>query len=121
MAALEALEGLRFSDLERLRRPSARATGAAFACALERVGEIGAYWLGRLRLSQILPNRVAALAWYALGSKVPLVERAAEPKRTAMLTAVMGRLEAKAIGEALDLFQVLMAAWLLSTAKRRTE
>ncbi|GAA1118738.1 hypothetical protein GCM10009577_46820 [Streptomyces javensis] len=52
---------------------------------------------------------MAALARYALGSKAALLERAAEPKRTAMLTAVMRHLEVKAIDEALDLFQVLMA------------
>ncbi|WTG32055.1 hypothetical protein OHA66_04305 [Streptomyces anulatus] len=46
------------------------------------------------------------MARYALGSKAPLLERAAEPKRTAILTAVMRRLEAKAIDEPLDLFQV---------------
>ncbi|MDH3039203.1 Tn3 family transposase, partial [Streptomyces sp. TRM75561] len=38
-----------------------------------------------------------------------------------MLTAVMRQLEAKAIDEALDLFQVLMATRLLNTAKRKTE
>lgn len=38
-----------------------------------------------------------------------------------MLTAVMRHLEAKAIDEALDLFQVLMATRLLSMAKRKTE
>lgn len=47
---------------------------------------------------------MAALARYALRSKAALLERAAEPKRTAMLTAVMRHLEAKAIDEALDLF-----------------
>lgn len=61
--------------------------------------------LGRLRLSRIPPNRMAALARYALGSKAPLLERAPEPKRTAMLTAVMRHLEAKVIDEALDLFR----------------
>lgn len=86
-----------------------------------RVDEIGAYRLGRLRLAQIPPNRMAALARYALGSKAPLLERAAEPKGTAMLTAVMRHLEAKAIDEALDLFQVLMATRLLNTAKRKAE
>nr|WP_234538550.1 hypothetical protein [Streptomyces shenzhenensis] len=38
-----------------------------------------------------------------------------------MLTAVMRHLEAKAIDEAPDLFQVLMATRLLNTAKRKTE
>jgi TnpA family transposase len=72
-------------------------------------------------LSQIPPNRLAALARYALGSKAPLLERTAEPKRTAMLTAVIRHLEAKAIDEALDLFQVLMATRLISTTKRATD
>nr|WP_262697948.1 hypothetical protein [Streptomyces sp. NEAU-383] len=121
MATLKTPEGSRFSELERLRRPPTRTTGTAFARALERVDEIGAYRLGRLKLSQIPLNRMAALARYALGSKAPLLERAAEPKRTAMLTAVMRHLEAKAIDEALDLFQVLMATRLLNTAKRKTE
>ncbi|MCG5121578.1 Tn3 family transposase [Streptomyces sp. T7(2022)] len=121
VATLKTPEGSRFSELERLRRPPTRTTGTAFARALERVDEIGAYRLGRLRLSQIPPNRMAALARYALGSKAPLLERAQEPKRTAMLTAVMRHLEAKAIDEALDLFQVLMTTRLLNTAKRKTE
>ncbi|EXU64041.1 hypothetical protein Z951_32915 [Streptomyces sp. PRh5] len=84
--------GSRFSDLERLRRPPTRTTGTAFARALERVDETSAFRLGRWKLSQIPPNRMAALARYALGSKAALLERAAEPKRTAMLTAVMRHL-----------------------------
>jgi hypothetical protein len=100
---------------------STRTTGTAFARALERVDEISAFQLGRLKLSQIPPNRLAALARYALGSKAPLLERTAEPKRTAMLTAVMRHLEAKAIDEALDLFQVLMATRLISAARRATD
>lgn len=90
VATLKTLEGSRFSELERLRRPPTRTTGTAFARALERVDEIGAYRLGRLRLSQIPPNRMAALARYALGSKAPLLERAAEPKRTAMRSGTSG-------------------------------
>nr|WP_199818645.1 hypothetical protein [Streptomyces leeuwenhoekii] len=74
-----------------------------------------------MRLSQIPPNRLAALARYGLGSKAASLERAAEPKRTAMLTAVMRHLEAKAIDEALDLFSVLMATRLISRARRATD
>ncbi|MFE9636949.1 hypothetical protein [Streptomyces sp. NPDC006463] len=92
-----------------------------FARSLERVDKIGAFQLGRVRLAQVPPNRLAALARYGLGSKAASLERAEEPKRTAMLTAVMRHLEAKAIDEALDLFQVLMATRLTSTAKRATE
>ncbi|MFD0900414.1 Tn3 family transposase [Actinomadura sediminis] len=61
------------------------------------------------------------LARYAFGSKAPLLERTAEPKRTALLTALMRHLEAKAIDEAMDLFQVLMATRLISTARRATD
>ncbi|MEV0352295.1 hypothetical protein AB0H88_41595 [Nonomuraea sp. NPDC050680] len=52
----------RFSELERLRRPPTRTTGTAFARSLERVDEIGAFQLGRVRLAQVPPNRLAALA-----------------------------------------------------------
>jgi TnpA family transposase len=121
VATLVTPEGKRFSELERLRRPPTRTTGTAFARALERVDEIGAFGLGRVRLNKIPPNRLAALARYGMGSKAAGLERAAEPKRTAMLTAVMRHLEAKAIDEALDLFQVLMATRLISTAKRATD
>ncbi|MFF8289075.1 DUF4158 domain-containing protein [Streptomyces sp. NPDC016309] len=121
VATLVTPEGKRYSELERLRRPPTRTTGTAFARALERVDEIGAFGLGRVRLNKIPPNRLAALARYGLGSKAARLERASEPKRTAMLTAVMRHLEAKAIDEALDLFQVLMATRLISTAKRATD
>ncbi|MFJ7271998.1 Tn3 family transposase [Streptomyces sp. NPDC099050] len=121
VATLSVPEGGRYSELERLRRPPTRTTGTAFARSLERVDEIGAFQLGRLKLSRIPPNRLAALARYGLGSKAASLERAAEPKRTAMLTAVMRHLEAKAIDEALDLFSVLMATRLISTAKRATD
>ncbi|MDW6066369.1 hypothetical protein SAZ11_62255 [Streptomyces sp. FXJ1.4098] len=109
VATLVTPEAARFSELERLHRPPTRTTGTAFARALERVDEIGAFQLGRLRLSQIPPSRLAALARYALGSKAPLLERTAESKRTGILTAVMRHLGAEAVDEALELFQDLMA------------
>lgn len=121
VATLVPPEGGRYSELERLRRPPTRTTGTAFARSLERVDEIGAFQLGRLKLSQIPPNRLASLARYGLGSKAASLERAAEPKRTAMLTAVMRHLKAKAIDEALDLFSVLMATRMISRAKRATD
>ncbi|MCX4736944.1 hypothetical protein OG611_40050 [Streptomyces sp. NBC_01363] len=66
----ERLERLaELADAARLRGPPTPTTGRAFARALERVDEIGAFQRGRLKLSQIPPNRMAALARYALGSK----------------------------------------------------
>ncbi|MCP3819151.1 hypothetical protein NLX86_13845 [Streptomyces sp. A3M-1-3] len=120
VATLKTPEGRRYSELERMRRPPTRTTGTAMKGALQRVDEISAFQLGCLKLEQVPPNRLSALARYGLGTKAPKLERTPEPKRTAMLTAVMRHLEAKAIDDALDLFEVLMATRLISTAKRAT-
>ncbi|MFD0271350.1 Tn3 family transposase [Streptomyces sp. NPDC127106] len=121
VALLKTPEGKRYSYLEQLRRPPTRTTGTAMKNALQRVDEIAAFQLGRVKLNKIPPNRLAALARYGLGTKAPKQERASEPKRTAMLTAVMRHLEAKAIDDALDLFEILMATRLISTTKRATD
>lgn len=89
--------------------------------ALQRVEDIVAFQLGRVRLEQMPPNRLSALARYGLGTKAPKLERTPEPKRTAMLTAVTRHLEAKAIDDALDLFEILMTTRLISAAKRSTD
>ncbi len=121
VATLKTPEGRRYSELERMRQPPTRTTGTAMKGALQRVEDIAAFQLGRLKLEQIPPNRLSALARYGLGTKAPKLERTPEPKRTAMLTAVMRHLEAKAIDDALDLFEILMATRLISTAKRSTD
>lgn len=91
------------------------------ASTLERVHEIAGLRLGRVNLSRVPPNRLAALARQGLGSKAPTLARMPEPKRTAMLTAVVRHLEAAAIDDALDLFALLMQVRLISTARRATE
>lgn len=121
VATLKTPEGTRYSELERMRRPPTRSTGTAMKGALQRVEDIAAFGLGRLKLEQIPPNRLSVLARYGLGTKAPKLERTAEPKRTAILTAVLRHLEAKAIDDALDLFEILMATRLISTAKRSTD
>ncbi|MER6917054.1 Tn3 family transposase [Streptomyces sp. NPDC000594] len=121
VATLKRVEGRQFSELEMLRRPPTRTTGTAMKGALQRVEDIAAFRLGRVKLDKVPPNRLAALARYGLGTKAVKLERAPEPKRTAMLTAVMRHLEAKAIDDALDLFEILMATRLISTAKRSSE
>lgn len=89
VALLKTPEGKRYSYLEQLRRPPTRTTGTAMKGALQRVDEIAAFQLRRVKLNKIPPNRLAALARYGLGTKAAKLERASEPKRTAMLTAVM--------------------------------
>ncbi|WP_327299952.1 MULTISPECIES: Tn3 family transposase [unclassified Streptomyces] len=121
VALLGVPEGRRISELERLRRPPTRTTGAGLAKALERVDEISAFRLGRVKLDKVPPNRLATLARVGLGSKAPILERTPEPKRTALLTSVVRHLEASAIDDALDLFSVLMQVKLISAARRATD
>jgi hypothetical protein len=121
VALLDAPEDARFSELERLRRPPTRSTGTAMARALERVEEITAFGLGRVDLSRVPVTRLATLARYGLVSKAQAIERAPEPKRTALVAAVVRGLEAAAIDDALDLFALLMATRLISHERRATE
>jgi hypothetical protein len=121
VALLGVPEGRRVSDLERLRRPPTRTTGASMAKALERVDEISAFRLGRVKLDKVPPNRLATMARVGLGSKAPILERTPEPKRTALLTSVVRHLEASAIDDALDLFSVLIQVKLISAVRRATD
>jgi TnpA family transposase len=118
---LDVPEGSRISQLERLRRPPTRTTGTGMAKALERVEEISAFGLRRVRLERVPPNRLAVLARQGLGAKAPNLERTPEPKRTALVTAVVRHLEATAIDDALDLFALLMAVKLINPARRATD
>lgn len=121
VALLSVPEGKRISELERMRRPPTRTTGTGMAKALERVEEISSFRLARVKVGKIPPNRLAALARVGLGAKAPNLERTPEPKRTAMLTAVVRHLEAVAIDDALDLFALLMQTKLISPARRATD
>ncbi|HEY9328469.1 MAG TPA: Tn3 family transposase [Streptomyces sp.] len=121
VALLEVPEGRRISELERLRRPPTRTTGTGMAKALERVDEISAFHLGRVKLDRVPPNRLATLARVGLGSKAPILERTPEPRRTALLASVVRQLEASAIDDALDLFTLLMQVKLISAARRATD
>ncbi|BFO18265.1 hypothetical protein SHKM778_46530 [Streptomyces sp. KM77-8] len=86
--------------------------------AMQRVEEIAAFALGRVNLSRVPVNRLSTLARYGRLSRVQTIERAPEPRRTALLTAVVRQLEAQAVDDALDLFTVLMANRLISPARR---
>lgn len=113
-------EGKRVSELERLRTPPTKSTGTAMVRAMERVEEISAFALGRVNLSRVLVNRMST-ARYGQLSKAQTIERAPDPRRTALLTAVVRQLEAQAVDDALDLFAVLMANRLISPARRASE
>jgi hypothetical protein len=49
------------SELERLRRQQTRTTGTSMAKALERVEEISAFRLGRVKVDKVAPNRLATI------------------------------------------------------------
>jgi hypothetical protein len=102
-------DGERRSELERLRRSPTRSTGTAMAQALDRVNEISAYRLARMNLSRVPVNRLATLWQYGLYSNAAALERTPEPRRTALVTAVVRNLEAQAIDDALDRFRLLIA------------
>jgi TnpA family transposase len=114
-------DGRRVSELERLRTPPVKSTGTAMVRALERVEEISAFGLGRVNLSSVPVNRLNTLARYGQLSKAQTIERAPEPRQTALLTAVVRQLEAQAVDDALDLFAVLMANRLISPARRASD
>lgn len=114
-------EGKRVSELERLRTPPVKLTGTAMVRAMERVEEISAFALGRVNLSRVPVNRLSTLARYGQLSKAQTILRAPEPRRTALLAAVVRQLEAQAVDDALDLFAVLMANRLISPARRASE
>lgn len=81
--------------------------------ALERVGRFLGVPPGGVKVDKVPPNRLVALARNGLGSKAPNLERAAEPKRTVLLTSVVRHLEASAIDDALDLLTLLMRVKLI--------
>lgn len=114
-------DGRRVSELERLRTPPVKSTGTAMVRAMERVEEISAFGLGRVNLSSVPVNRLNTLARYGQLSKAQTIERAPEPRQTALLTAVVRQLEAQAVDDALDLFAVLMANRLISPARRASD
>ncbi|MDQ0701072.1 hypothetical protein QF048_007599 [Streptomyces sp. W4I9-2] len=89
--------------------------------AMERVEEISAFALGRVNLSRVPVNRLSSLARYGQLSKAQTILRAPEPRRTALLTAVVRQLEAQAVDDALDLFAVLMANRLINPARRASD
>jgi hypothetical protein len=111
-------DGRRISELERLRAAPRRTSGKAMTMALDRVSEILALGARSASVEAVPANRLAALARYGLAAKAPALRDLAEPRRTATLLATARHLEAAAVDDALDLFDVLMATRLISTARR---
>jgi hypothetical protein len=76
---------------------------------------------GAAQVRAVPDNRIAGLARYGMAAKAPHLARMPEPRKTATLLATARQLEAAAVDDALDLFDSLMAARLLSPARRATD
>jgi TnpA family transposase len=111
-------DGQRASELERLRAAPRRTSGKAMMMALDRVAEVLALGARAASVEAVPANRLAALARYGLAAKAPALRDLAEPRRTATLLATARHVEAAAVDDALDLFDVLMATRLISAARR---
>jgi TnpA family transposase len=115
---LQVPGGSRLSELERLRRAPRRSSGPEMVKALQRAEQLAELGVGRVEVDDIPANRMQVLARTGLGSKASALARMGEPKRTAMLVAVVRHLEATAVDDTLDLFALLMATRLFSPARR---
>jgi hypothetical protein len=113
-------DGGRLSEFERLRTAESVVSGAGMGRALQRVSEISALGIGGLDLSGVPRRRTVALARYGMAAKAPLLRRHPEPRRLATLVATVDWLRARAVDDALELFDVLMTNDLMARAARES-
>jgi TnpA family transposase len=112
--------GARVSELDRLRRGPVRISGPQMKWALERAGEIAAFGMGEVDVSAIPPRRLAELSRYGVDGKASLLRRHGDSRRLATLLATAVYLTSRAVDDALDLLEVLIATKLLARAERET-
>ncbi|NEA59636.1 Tn3 family transposase [Streptomyces sp. SID13666] len=112
--------GARVSELDRLRRGPVRVSGAQMKWSLERAQEIAGLGLGELDVSGIPPRRLSELSRYGVDGKASLLKRHGDSRRLATLLATSVYLTTRAVDDALDLLEVLIATKLLAKAGRDT-
>ncbi|GAA3312226.1 hypothetical protein GCM10020295_83550 [Streptomyces cinereospinus] len=88
--------------------------------ALERAEEIASFGMGELDVSGIPPRRLAELSRYGVDGKASLLRRHGDSRRLATLLATAVYLTSRAVDDALDLLEVLIATKLLARAERET-
>jgi hypothetical protein len=103
-----------------MRKPETVTSGAGMVRALHRVSDVASLGLSGLDLSVVPHRRVVALARYGMAAKATALRRHPEPRRLATLVATVRSLEAKAVDDALELFDVLMTNDLLARAARES-
>lgn len=115
-------EGERFSPLERWRRGPAKASGLNMVKALDRVSQITGTGFGQLDLESAVPaRRLTELARYGMTASATQIRRHPPPRRLATLLSTVVHLESKAIDDALELLDLLMATELLGKAERDSD
>ncbi|MFI9824565.1 Tn3 family transposase [Streptomyces sp. NPDC052013] len=112
--------GERVSELDRLRRGPVRVSGPQMKWSLQRAEEIAALGMGDLDVSAIPPRRLAELSRYGVDGKASLLRRHGDSRRLATLLATTVYLTTRAVDDALDLLEVLIATKLLAKAERET-
>ncbi|MFC4016240.1 Tn3 family transposase [Nonomuraea purpurea] len=117
---LQVPPGARVSELDRLRHGPVRVSGPQMTRALERAAEIASLGMGELDVSAVPPRRLAELSRYGIDGKASLLRRHSDPRRLATLLATAVHLTTRAVDDALDLLDVLIATKLLARAERET-
>ncbi|OWA24312.1 Tn3 family transposase [Streptomyces sp. CS057] len=112
--------GARVSELDRLRRGPVRVSGPQMKWALARAEEIADLDMRALDVSGIPPRRLAELSRYGVDGKASLLKRHGDSRRLATLLATAVYLTTRAVDDALDLLEVLIATKLLAKAERET-
>ncbi|MET7503281.1 Tn3 family transposase [Streptomyces microflavus] len=112
--------GARVSELDRLRRGPVRVSGPQMKWSLERAEEIADLGIGVLDVAGIPPRRLAELSRYGVDGKATLLKRHGDSRRLATLLATAVYLTSRAVDDALDLLEVLIATKLLARAERET-
>ncbi|WP_331723218.1 Tn3 family transposase (plasmid) [Streptomyces sp. NBC_00111] len=112
--------GERVSELDRLRRGPVRVSGPQMKRALERAEEIAAFGMGVVDVSGIPPRRLAELSRYGADGKASLLRWHSDARRLATLLATTVYLTSRAVDDALDLLEVLIATKLLARAERES-
>lgn len=112
--------GARVSELDRLRRGPVRVSGPQMKWSLARAEEIADLGMGELDVSEIPPRRLAELSRYGVDGKATLLKRHNDARRLATLLATAVHLTTRAVDDALDLLEVLIATKLLAKAERET-
>ncbi len=121
-AALERLvltgaDDGRQTRLDRLRRGPVHANSVTLVAALRRLDEVRALGVGGLDLTGVPPGRLHVLARHAITSRAQALERMPPERRVATLLAVARVLEARALDDALDVFDRVLDEILRGAAR----